>query len=798
MENKNQYWRGLEELNKDPKFMEAKKHEFAEGIPLEEVFTEEDGGLNANRRDFLKYFGFSISAVALAACNKTPVKNVIPYIVKPENITPGNANWYASTCNACSANCSILVKTREGRPIKIEGNSESPVFKGATCGSGQASLLGLYDNERLRMPMANGSNSTWEATDKAIAEGLTAANTIRLVTGTVNSPSTLKAIAEFTSKYPKTQHIQYENNSLGSIAEASKIAYGKKVVPGYRFDLAKVIVSFGADFLGTWISPVEFTKQWVSMRKAENKNMSRHIQLESTLTLTGSNADVRYPIKPSAEGAYLVSLYNKIAALAGAPALGTMPTVELPLDGISTTANELWAAKGSSLVVCGTNNVDYQLLVHAINNLLGNNGTTVDFKNYSNQHYSDDAAFEAFAKEVEAGSVDAVIFYNVNPVYSYSNGAKLAEGIKKIKLSIASNTNLDETSSVCKYQTPDSHYLESWNDNEPKAGYVTFTQPTISTVFDTRQMQESLLRWAGNSASYYDYMKANYGSMSKDSWNQAIHDGFMVSEVAASTVTFNANLSETVAPAYNAYTNNKTKLELKLYSKIGVRDGAHGHNPWLQELPDPISKVCWDNYAVISNATAKDLKVADGDLINITAKSGKIEALPVLVQPGQPNNVIAVAIGYGRTAGGKSGLNVGKNAYPLQTGSSIEITAEKAAGEYELAQTQTHHTIEGRALIKEASLNEYNKDAKAGNHDHHKALKENGNLLTLWAERDSKGHRWAMAVDMNKCTGCGACVVSCNAENNVPVVGRQEVLNSREMHWIRIDRYYRFHNKDNN
>lgn len=799
MENKNQYWRGLEELNNDPKFLESKKHEFAEGIPLEEIFTEEDGGLSSNRRDFLKYFGFGISAVALAACNKAPVKNVIPYVVKPENVSPGIPNWYASTCNACSANCSILVKTREGRPIKIEGNDGSPVFKGGTCGTGHASLLGLYDNERLRKPMAKGAESTWENVDKDIIAGMASAKAARLITGTVNSPSTKKAIAAFLSKYPQTQHIQYEANSLGAIAEASERAYGKRVVPGYRFDLAKVIVSFGADFLGTWISPTEYTKQWVLTRKAENKAMSRHIQLESTLSVTGSNADVRYPIKPSAENAYLVSLYNKVAALAGAPVLGTMAPVELPLDGIGSMAAELWAAKGSSLVVCGSNNVDAQLLVHAINSMLGNNGTTVDFSNYSNQHFSDDAAFENFVKEMESGAVDAAIFYNVNPVYSHASGAKLAEQIKKLKLSVASNSNLDETSSACMYNVPDNHFLESWNDNEPKAGYFTFTQPTITNVFDTRQMQESLLRWSGDNTAWYDFVRASWSAKLNDNaWVKAIHDGFYQETAAPVAVSFNADLTTVVAPAYEVYTNNKAKLELKRYAKVGVRDGAHSHNPWLQELPDPISKVCWDNYACISFATAKELGVKEGDMVIISSKGAKIESLPVLVQPGQPNNVIGVAIGYGRTAGGKSGLNVGKNAYVFSAAAGTEVTVEKASGEYILAQTQTHHTMEGRAIIKETNLNNYSKDAKSGNHDHHKALKENGNLLTLWAERDSKGHRWAMAIDLNKCTGCGSCIVSCNAENNVPVVGRAEILKRREMHWIRIDRYYRFRNKENN
>ncbi|MFY8021080.1 MAG: 4Fe-4S dicluster domain-containing protein, partial [Bacteroidia bacterium] len=788
--------------------LQHKRNEFAEGIPLDEVFTEEDGGLNANRRDFLKYFGFGISAVALAACNKAPIKNAIPYIVKPENITPGIPNFYASTT---PSGCSILVKTREGRPIKIEGNPDSPVFKGGVSAADQAALLGLYDNERLRGPKATGNDATWEAVDADIKKALAAASNIRIVSGTLNSPSGKRAISAFTAKYPSAKHIQYESYSLGSISEANKIAFGKAVIPGYRFDLANVIVSFGADFLGTWISPVEYTKQWASNRNPETKKMSRHIQFESHLSVTGSNADVRYPIKPSAEGVYLISLYNKIAALAGVPSLGNMPTVELPLNMIELTAKELWAAKGSSLVVSGSNNLDHQLLVAAINSLLGNIGTTVDLDNNSNQHYSDDAAFETLVADLNSGSVDAVIFWNVNPVYSYYNSAKLTEGIKKAKLSISTNTSIDETSSLCKYNAPAGHFLESWNDAEPKAGYFALTQPTISPVFNTRQTEESLLRWADNSTSYYDFMRETWkGILSgngsfEEAWVKSLHDGFFYAAKTASASKFNADLTSTVNAAYTAYSTNKTKKELKLYSKVGVLDGSLANNPWLQELPDPISKVTWDNYANISKATADEMGIKDGDMINITGKNGKIESIPVLVQPGQPNNVIAIAVGYGRTSGGKVAVGVGKNAYSFASFSnnsiqygSYDVTIEKAAGEYELAQTQTHHTIEGRALIKEASLGEYIKDSKAGNHDHHAILKENGNLITLWDEHDSKGHKWTMAVDLNKCTGCGACVVACNAENNVPVVGRAEVLKRREMHWIRIDRYYRFRNKENN
>ncbi|MCA0426845.1 MAG: TAT-variant-translocated molybdopterin oxidoreductase [Bacteroidetes bacterium] len=804
--NKHSYWKGLEELNQDPKFLENKRNEFAEGIPLDEVFTEEDGGMNANRRDFLKYFGFGISAVALAACNKAPIKNAIPYIVKPENITPGIPNYYASTT---PSGCSILVKTREGRPIKIEGNPESPIFKGGVSAADQGTLLGLYDNERLKAPMASGKEASWDAVDADIKKALASASNIRVVSGTLNSPSGKRALATFMAKYPSAKHIQYEAFSQGAIAEANQIAFGKNVIPGYRFDKANVIVSFGADFLGTWISPVEFAKQWSSTRTAENKKMSRHIQFESYLSVTGSNADVRYPIKPSAEGVYLISLYNKIAALAGVPALGSMPAVELPLNMIELTAKELWAAKGASLVVCGSNNLDHQLLVAAINSMLGNVGSTYDLDNYSNQHYSNDAAFDTFANELASGAVDAVIFWGTNPVYSYYNSAKLAEGIRKAKLSVSTNLLLDETSELCKYNAPAGHFLESWNDSEPKAGYFALTQPTISPVFNTRQAEESLLRWADNTSNYYDFIRETWkgmaGGSSEEAWVKSLHDGFYYAgPKATSAPKFAADLSSAVNAAYSTYTTSKAKKELKLYSKVGVLDGTHSNNPWLQELPDPISKVTWDNYANVSKATADELGLKEGDLITISSKAGKIESIPVLIQPGQPNNVIAVAVGYGRTSGGKvAKLAAGKNAYGMAALSNkttvygnFDITIEKVGSGYELAQTQTHHTIEGRAIIKEASLGEYVKDAKAGNHDHHATLKENGNLLTLWGEHDSKGHKWTMAVDLNKCTGCGACVVACNAENNVPVVGRAEVLKRREMHWIRIDRYYKFKDKE--
>ncbi|MCU0442459.1 MAG: TAT-variant-translocated molybdopterin oxidoreductase [Bacteroidia bacterium] len=802
MENKNKYWKGLEELNNDPKFLERKRNEFAEGIPLEEVLTEQDGELTSNRRDFLKYFGFSVSAVALAACNKAPVKQAIPYIVKPENVTPGIPNWYATTNPETGA--SLLVKTREGRPIKIEGNPESPVFKGGVSAIEHASLLGLYDNERLKAPNAEGNEVDWNTLDAKITSGLAGAKNIRLVTGTVNSPSTKRAIAEFTAKYPAAKHISYEPYSHAAIIDANRALFGKAVIPGYRFDKAKVIVSFGADFLGTWISPVEFTKQWASNRKVGTsgggkKEMSRHIQFESNLSLTGSNADVRFPIKPSAEGALLVSLYNKIASLAGAAPLSGAQNLELALNMVELTAKELWEAKGSSLVVSGSNSIDNQALVCAINHLLGNIGQAYDLDNYSLQSTANDFGFQQFVREMNDGKIDAAVFVNTNPAYNYYNAAQFAAGLKKVGLTVCTNSSMDETAMLCKFHAPDNHYLESWGDAEPKAGYYALIQPTISPVFNTRQASESILRWAGNNTDYYTYVKATWSAMgvNEATWNKSLHDGFMYAGPKASqSYPIATAPTGAAAIAIQNYVSAKDKTELQVYAKVGIGDGTHANNPWLQELPDPISKVCWDNYASIGKVTADKLGVKDGDLVKIAGKNFSIESIPVLVQPGQANQTVSVAIGYGRTEGGKVAKYVGKNAYGFGwfEGDTFrytqpDITIEKVAGSYELAQTQTHHTIEGRDIIREASLKEFVKDPKAGNHKH-------AHIISLWDERDSKGHRWAMAIDMNACTGCGACVVSCSAENNVPVVGRKEVLNSREMHWIRIDRYYSFKDKN--
>lgn len=804
--NTKKYWKGLEELNQSPEFVKHSKNEFAEELPIDELLSESKVNNPTPRRDFLKALGFGMGAVALAACNEAPVKKAIPYLIKPEEITPGIPNYYTSNYNGLG----VLVKTREGRPIKIEGNPNDPISKGGTDAVSQASVLDLYDSSRLKNPMMNNAESTWDAVDKFVKAALATATNVRIVSSTIMSPSSKSVIADFATKYPSTKHITFDASSYSGIINANNNSFGKAVIPSYNFDKAEVIVSFGADFLGTWISPVEYTKQYVSNRNhksLEAKKMSRHIQFETILSTTGTNADARYAHKPSEQGLAVLALYNAIASKAGA---ATVSGAAVRFDKIiNETATELWNAKGKSLVVCGSNDVSVQVAVNAINSLLGNYGATIDLDNYSNQKQGNDAEMVELVKDMNAGKVDAIIFYGANPAYSYANNAEFVEGLKKVKTKISLADRADETAMLCDVVAPANHYLESWSDVSVKRGVYSVVQPTIAPVYNTRQAQVSLLTWADANADFFTYLRAYWekniypqaGGFAGFSafWEAALQKGVVVTGmVTPQAYSFNNNLSA-VAETIKSAAKNAGKTEVFLYESVQLRDGNHANNPWLLELPDPVSKVTWDNYAAINPQYAAELGIKENTKVEVVAGNTKV-LLPVLMQPGQAMGTIGIAIGYGRTAAGKAGNNVGVNVYPMVAvlnGTfqyyNSNVTLNATSESYELAQTQTHHTIEGRDIIREKSLKEYTSHEK---HDEHGAHGEGHVKPELWPDYKYNGHHWAMAIDLNSCTGCGACVVACSAENNVPVVGRDEVRRRREMHWLRIDRYYSYESKD--
>ncbi len=803
------YWKGLEQLKNDPAYIKNADKEFVN------LGAEEDPG--HSRRDFLKMMGFSVAAVSLAAC-EAPIRKAIPYVNKPLDVDPGIANYYASTYVNGGDYCSIVVKTREGRPIKIEGNTNSSVSKGGTTAQVEASVLSLYDNYRLRGPKAGDKDIAWEDLDKAITEGLANAKSIRLVSGSIISPSTKAVIEKFKAKYPSTQHIQYDPVSYYGMWKANEESFGSGFIPSYDFSKAKVIVSFGADFLGTWLAPIEFAKGYAVNRKIdeEHREMSRHYQFESNLSMTGANADYRTAIRPSQSGLVIAQLYNLLAAKSGKGALNA--GIE-NIANLEKAAEDLLAAgAGNSLVVSKSNNRAVQVVVNAINDLLGNYGSTILPNMPLNYRQGNDEVMAGFVTDAEAGKVDAVIFYGCNPVYDHPMGEKLGATIKNIALSVSTSYTSDETASLVGFRAPDHHYLESWNDFEPKRNFYSLSQPAITPIFKSRQAQESFLIWAGEGKpDYYEMVKENWrnwfygkngnGLTFEAWWDKCLYDGVLEPGADAyKGMSFAGDLAAAASAIGSNYTAANTGLELAIYESYGLGNGSQANNPLLQELPDPITKVVWDHPVTISIKDAATLGFTnDGEsntqmgMLKVGDKSVKV---PVLIQPGQAIGTIGMSIGYGRTKVGRVAEGLGVNAYAFVStvngslnGSVFSgVTLNKTNEDFQLAQTQTHQTYMGReSVIQESVLSEFKNNPAAGR-EYPKVTKweekVDPSTLSLWKGHDYKDHHWAMSIDMNSCIGCGACIVACNVENNVALVGKDEVIKRREMHWMRIDRYY--------
>ena len=781
------YWKGIEELESAPEFMQSA---FAEFMPVKESHESSDA-TSAPRRDFLKLMGFGVAAVTLAAC-ETPVKKSIPYLNKPEEVDPAISNFYASTYFTGSDYNAVLVKARDGRPIKLEGNPESPITRGGLSARAQAAVLSLYDGGRLQHFAIKGQKAEVKQVDQEIRTKLAAVTgRIAIVSATIISPSTKKAIAEFAARYPNTTHVMYDAQSATGLLQANN-----GVLPGYDFSKANVIVSLGADFLGTWISPVEYAKQYVVNRKVSTtkRTMSRHFQFETAMSLTGSNADVRVPVKPSEMGAVALALYN--AVIGGGSSSYSNPQ-------LTKAAAELVANRGAGLVVSGSNDPAVQTLVAAINQALGNVDTTVNLAVPSNVRQGDDARMTALVNDMNNGSVGAVIFYNANPVYNHPLADKVKSGIAKVPLTISLNDRLDETGVLCQYAAPDSHWLESWNDFEPKRGFLSLSQPVITPLFATRQAQESLLRWAGDNTTYYRFLRANWRSVTPTdaAWDKAVHDGVATgTALPAAPAMMVAALSPAVAASQITSRAKPAGIELALYEKVALSaSGCEANNPFLQELPDPISKATWGNYLAVPRKMAVENKWEQGDVVKVSANGRSIE-LPVLIQPGQTNGTVSIALGYGRTLAGKAGDKVGENAAPLAMADANGIqymnvvTLAKTEATSPIAQTQTHHTLMDRKpVVQENTLVNYKKNPKEVTEYELVATPdglEKPSKVSLWQDYQYNNHHWGMAVDLNSCIGCGSCVIGCQAENNIAVVGKQQVINRREMHWMRIDRYY--------
>lgn len=827
------YWQSFGELNQTENFQQSAQNEFQEELlPLADL--DDKGILDAKtpRRDFLKYLGFSTAAAAVAASCDVPVKKSVPFLQKPDNLIPGVAEYYASTYVNGGDAVSVFVKQRDGRPIKIEGNEDSPVTMGGTSAQVQASVLDLYDMTRLRYPQQNNGGkgfkevSSFDEVDKMVGAVL-AGKTIALLTGTINSPSTQQVINEFIAKYPNARHVQYDAVSHSGMLLANEACYGKRAIPVYQFDKAKVIVSLGADFLSSWLSPVEFSKQYAANRKVkgEKPELSRHIQFESMLSMTGSNADDRFTHKPSETGMVALALLAKLGGSVTAPAL----SAELQ-KGVDLAAKDLLANKGAGLVVCGSNDSNIQIIVNAINEAIGASGNTINWGATSNYRQGIDSQMVQLVNDLNAGTVNAVLVYGVNPVYTYADREKLVAGLKKA-VTVSFNGTMDETTELCNYSIPAHHWLESFGDAEPRSGVISFIQPVINPLFKTRYFQTSLLKWSQNAVADYETYCKNYWTTklgSSDAYMKALQTGLSIATAtAAGGAAYNgAKLAEAAAKVTAAKGNGP---ELVLYQKVSIGNGSQANNPWLQELPDPITKATWDNYAMVSPAMYKELfgkdvlgNVGHSDAYEVTPEKpmikitlGKVSLeLPAMIVPGVNDKTIAVAVGYGRQSTdkektsdyiGKAANGAGQNAYPwaIFDGTTVaynaEVKAEKTDKTYPLAITQVHGNTEGRPVLYETTLSQYIADPKA-------LLKEveeekafltpkgyNNDYVkdaTIYPNHEKPGVKWGMSIDLNTCTGCSACVVACTAENNVSVVGKKQVQKYHEMHWLRIDRYF--------
>jgi molybdopterin-containing oxidoreductase family iron-sulfur binding subunit len=802
MSSNKKYWKSVEELENGSIVEALRNNEFVEAIPTDEFLGNDDAmsSSSTSRRDFLKYVGFSTAAATLAAC-EGPVNKSIPYVLQPEQIIPGVADYYATSVFDGFDFANLLVKTREGRPIKIDNNTITGA-KFAANARIHASILSLYDNMRLKQPKIDGKDSSWSAVDAKIktslAEAKSTGGQVVLLTNTLASPSTEKLISEFIALNPSAKHVVYDAVSSSEALDAFESVYGERALVDYDFSKASLIVSVGADFLGDWQGG-GYDSGYAKGRIPQNGKMSRHFQLEANMTLSGAAADKRLAMTVANQKQALVQIYNIV----------TGASVPVSLDAkfktdVTKAGQQLKAAGANGVLVSGIQDKNAQLLVLAINQALSSSAYSTagvrQIRKGSNEKVAQ------LLQDMKAGSVHTLLMSGVNPVYSLADSAMFVDGLKKVKTSVAFSTKEDETASLTTIAAAVPHYLESWGDLSLTKGSYSLTQPTIRPLFDTKQFQEVLMSLNGTAGSYYDYLKgASSSMMAGTTWNKVLHDGIVVSESAGLS---GGSADFSGAAASLAQSKPSKGFELVLYTKTGMGDGQQANNPWLQEFPDPITRVSWDNYVTVSNADAKELGLSNeivangglnGSYANLTTAGGlKLENVPVIVQPGQAVGTIGLSLGYGRKAAMKEEMMVGVNAYSLYKGFNElqAVTLEKASGEHEFASVQGQKTLMGRGdIIKETTLEIFNtKDAKVWNEVPMVSLNHEevaGTTVDLWDSFDrSVGHHFNLSIDLNACTGCGACVIACHAENNVPVVGKSEVRRSRDMHWLRIDRYY--------
>ncbi|MBI5247603.1 MAG: 4Fe-4S dicluster domain-containing protein [Elusimicrobia bacterium] len=766
------------------------------------------------RRDFLQLMAGSFAALAAGGCQfKKPAEKVVPALVAPEEGVPGQAVWYATTCGACPASCGALAKVRDGRPIKLEGNPEHPVSRGGLCARGQASLLDLYDSQRYAAPRIGGFPGSWDEADlkviRALEKARASGKAIRLLSSTWASPTARAEIARLRARFPTFRHVVYDDPSLLASVSAHRLTHGRANLPTYHLEKAKAIVSFDADFLGTWGSPVQFTKDWAARRKpdAELNLMSWHGQFEARMSPTGANADLRVPLKPSERYGTMVALGRLIAQkinwTGAMPASGPTTVSRTVLLQVAET---MVAERRRAVVLCGSPDVAAQVVANWINQMLGAYEQIADLEHPSHIAEGEAGAFDTLLEEMSRGEVSVLIVRGCNPAQDQPRSEEFRKAAAKVGTIVSLAGRPDETTKLANVVCPEHHPLESWADHDAHGGALSLSQPTISPLRGTRDALATLARWDGRSRSAHELIRDHWrasvfprvkkaGSF-EQFWEDAVRAGVLSVDIDSGRTSFNPAVLSTLKTPRSP----SIGYELIAYQSIPLGDGRQANNPWLQELPDPITKTTWGNVASFSPVDAKSLGLIEGRVVKLGAGGVSIE-LPAHIQPGQAPGTVAAALGYGRAVLGPMAGNFptekmlpidfepASGADVMMLSRSHGVSVELLSRFERLAKTQTYdHLVdplmgEKRDLVRQTVLADFMLNPRADNPEEEKAE-------SLWKEHEYTGFRWGMAIDLNSCTGCSSCVLSCNVENNVPVVGKAEVAKSRDMHWLRLDRYY--------
>ncbi len=713
-----------------------------------------------SRRRFLQLMGASIALAGGAGCTRNPPEKIVPYRDQPEEIVPGKPLYFASALTIGGYARGVLVETHEGRPTKIEGNLEHPASLGASDVFMQAELLTLYDPERSNAVMKRGQIATWDDLLGELAIDAQKWKTnggagLRLLTRHETSPTFLDQIRRLLTKYPSAEWHEYE--PLGTAAAGAI----------YHFDKAEVVVSFGADFLGSGPNCLRHARDFAAARRP-GERMNRLYVAESTPTLTGAMADHRFALRP-----------DELERFAQALMSGSDPLA-------AKIAADLQAHRGKSIVVAGEHESStLQQIARQLNEMLGNVGSTLD---YPNAVESGARGLRELVDEMRGGIVDTLIIIGGNPAYDAPADFEFAKLLSKIPRAIYLGLYQDETAALCQWHVPRAHELETWSDARSLDGSVTIMQPMIEPLFAGRSRHEllsALLEEAPSSA--YEIVRAFWQSQHNALdfemlFRKALHDG--IADFQLST-----GESLTSAPLPPPLTSHLSPLTLLIRPSLRIIDSHFGNNAWLQELPDPITKIVWDNAALLSPATANRLSLVSGDVVNLKFR-GRMVRAPISILPGQADDCVTVHLGYGRTRAGSVGNNVGFDAGILRTsnamwgGDGLEI--EKTGVRHELVTTQNHFGMEGRDLVRSGTFAKFRQRPRSIARGNEPAPREDE---TLYPPVTYSGHAWAMVIDLNTCTGCGVCTIACQAENNIPVVGKEQVERGREMHWIRVDRY---------